>query len=199
MDVQLEVVGGTTKRQSLRLRSAETIIGRQHGCDLRIPSASVSRRHCRLSVQDGFLMVEDLDSANGTFVNGERVATTTAVKPGDKLEIGPVTFVVKYQLSSAAIDRLLQQGEIVTPVAVGEGEQDLVEVFGVGEAKDAILIDHEESTDPDQLAVTEEGSSEPKTVTAKSEQTVEFLEDMRLQLPEEQDLRDILSKLDDSK
>src|SRR5712691_8213577 len=103
MNVILEVKRGSKKKRSLRLRSEETIVGRQSGCDLRIPSSSVSRRHCRLSFRDGYLTVEDLESSNGTYVNGEKVKGQHVVRPGDQLEIGPLTFLVKYQLSQAAV------------------------------------------------------------------------------------------------
>src|SRR5437870_8147434 len=89
MDVKLVIERGAKNKQTLQLRSEETIVGRRDGCDLRIPSAAVSRRHCRLSFHDEFLVVEDLDSANGTYLNGERVTKPRKVKPGDRLEIGP--------------------------------------------------------------------------------------------------------------
>ena len=50
--------------------------------------------------------IEDLDSANGTFVNGERIMERQVLCPGDRLRVGPVTFVVEYQMTQAAIDRL---------------------------------------------------------------------------------------------
>src|SRR5438093_2757780 len=106
MDVRLVVEKGAKKKREIRLKSEDTIVGRRAGCDLRVPSASVSRRHCRLSFQDDLLMVEDLQSANGTFVNGKRIRDTHRVCPGDRLEVGPVTFLVKYKLSAAAREQL---------------------------------------------------------------------------------------------
>src|SRR2546427_5510937 len=110
MDVILEVKRGSKETRQVRLRTEETIVGRQDGCDLRIPSSAVSRRHCRLSFRNEYLTVEDLDSSNGTFVNGVRITGQQVVRPGDLVEIGPVTFLVKYQLTRAAIDRLLEEG-----------------------------------------------------------------------------------------
>jgi pSer/pThr/pTyr-binding forkhead associated (FHA) protein len=71
-------------------------VGRQRGCDLRIPSAEVSRRHCILHFTQGQLTVEDLNSANGTFLNNRRVTRQQLVRPGDQLQIGPLTFKVQY-------------------------------------------------------------------------------------------------------
>src|SRR5437879_3219582 len=110
MDVRLTVARGGSKGKTLKLRSAETLVGRGKGCDVRIPSAAVSRRHCRLSVRDGYVLVEDLGSANGTYVNGAKVKKH-AVRPGDRLEVGSLAFVVKYELSSKALDKLLHQEE----------------------------------------------------------------------------------------
>ena len=101
MEVNLVVAKGPAQRRVLRLRSAETVIGRRQDCELRIASSEVSRRHCLLSVHDGYVMVQDLDSVNGTFVNGQRVEGKQRVHPGDRLDIGPICLVVDYVESSA--------------------------------------------------------------------------------------------------
>jgi pSer/pThr/pTyr-binding forkhead associated (FHA) protein len=118
MDVKLIVQSGTRRNKAITLRSAETIIGRRQDCDLRIPSADVSRRHCLLSVHDGYLAVEDLDSVNGTFVNGVRVTGKQVVRPGDRLEVGPLAFRVDYVLSAGAAQRLKDEGQDVEEVEV---------------------------------------------------------------------------------
>jgi pSer/pThr/pTyr-binding forkhead associated (FHA) protein len=65
-------------------------IGRATGADFIVDAALVSRVHCRLTAgADGSLEVRDLESTNGTFVNGERVETVRLV-PGDKLRVGRV-------------------------------------------------------------------------------------------------------------
>jgi ABC transport system ATP-binding/permease protein len=65
-------------------------LGRATGADFIVDAALVSRVHCRLSaLPDGELEVLDLESTNGTFVNGARVATAR-LAPGDKLQVGRV-------------------------------------------------------------------------------------------------------------
>lgn len=108
MDVRLIVEQGKTRVREVRLRHARTVVGRAKGCDLRIPAAEVSRRHCLIERTDTTVTVEDLDSANGTLVNGRPVRGQQTVEPGDRLTVGPVTFVVEFTapVLPAAPDRL---------------------------------------------------------------------------------------------
>jgi pSer/pThr/pTyr-binding forkhead associated (FHA) protein len=73
-------------------------IGRATQADFIVEAALVSRVHCRLtaSKEDG-LVVEDLDSTNGTLVNGEAVERAV-LKTGDKLTVGRLE--LKVQLAS---------------------------------------------------------------------------------------------------
>ena len=68
-------------------------IGRAANADFIVDATLVSRLHCRLTAGASELQVEDLDSTNGTYVNGERVERA-ALKSGDKLGVGEVQFVV---------------------------------------------------------------------------------------------------------
>ncbi|OYW13100.1 MAG: hypothetical protein B7Z55_17420, partial [Planctomycetales bacterium 12-60-4] len=54
-----------------------TIVGRSPECHLKIASAQVSRRHCQLSLRTDGVYVEDLASANGTFLDGARLPSRT--------------------------------------------------------------------------------------------------------------------------
>lgn len=69
------------------------IIGRASDCDISLAAAHLSRRHAQLNIIDGMLFVKDLDSANGTFLNGKRVAEAR-VKRGDELRFDALTFGV---------------------------------------------------------------------------------------------------------
>jgi pSer/pThr/pTyr-binding forkhead associated (FHA) protein len=69
-------------------------IGRATGADFIIDAALVSRVHCRLtSLPDGGLEVLDLESTNGTFVNGRRV-DSARLAHGDRLKVGRVELLV---------------------------------------------------------------------------------------------------------
>jgi pSer/pThr/pTyr-binding forkhead associated (FHA) protein len=68
-------------------------IGRATGADFIVDAALVSRVHCRVSaLPDGSLELRDLDSTNGTFVNGQRVETARLAS-GDHIQVGRVELV----------------------------------------------------------------------------------------------------------
>ena len=72
----------------------EVAIGRQD-TDLVVEDPEVSRRHAVLRRSDGSVVVEDLDSTNGTFVNGERIHSPIAVGPGDQIRVGQTTLEIE--------------------------------------------------------------------------------------------------------
>ena len=72
----------------------EVAIGRQDG-DLVVEDPEVSRRHAVLRRSGGSVVVEDLDSTNGTFVNGERIRSPIAVGPGDQIRVGRTTLEIE--------------------------------------------------------------------------------------------------------
>lgn len=74
----------------LPLGDGETIAGRDEGCGIRLDEPSVSRRHARFLVQDDVVTVEDLNSTNGTLVNGRKRAGAVPLQPGDTIKIGSV-------------------------------------------------------------------------------------------------------------
>ncbi len=94
MDFQLVIVRGRSASQSLRLADGVTTVGRHDDCQLRIKSSQVSRRHCQLFEKKGILLVQDLGSSNGTYVNGKRIQDQRVLEPGDELMIGQVTLRV---------------------------------------------------------------------------------------------------------
>src|SRR5216684_1620644 len=69
-------------------------VGRSTGADFTVDAPLVSRVHCRLSAGATALEVIDLESTNGTFVNGERVDRKT-VKTGDRIGVGRVELIVQ--------------------------------------------------------------------------------------------------------
>jgi predicted component of type VI protein secretion system len=95
MDHQLLVVRGRSASEIIKLEEGVTIVGRHDECHLKIKSSQVSRQHCHLFEKKGLLLVKDLGSANGTFVNGKRVKEQQVLEPGDELTIGDVQLRVE--------------------------------------------------------------------------------------------------------
>ncbi|MGO9752914.1 MAG: FHA domain-containing protein [Solirubrobacteraceae bacterium] len=71
----------------------EMLIGRHRGCDVVLSDLSVSRRHARLVFRDGRWILQDLDSTNGTQVNGCRVGRYE-LRPGDHIAFGDKHLVI---------------------------------------------------------------------------------------------------------
>jgi pSer/pThr/pTyr-binding forkhead associated (FHA) protein len=94
MNYVLQVVRGRSATTTLKLADGVTSLGRHDDCIVRIKSSQVSRRHCEIHDVDGKLMVRDLGSSNGTFVNGKRVLGQQNLKVGDELTVGSVTLRV---------------------------------------------------------------------------------------------------------
>jgi pSer/pThr/pTyr-binding forkhead associated (FHA) protein len=75
-------------------------VGRATRADFIVDAPLVSRVHCRLTADvSGQLIVEDLDSTNGTHVNGARV-TRAVAKAGDQIGVGTVTLAVERHATS---------------------------------------------------------------------------------------------------
>src|SRR5262245_35173513 len=96
LNAKLVVVGGDVKTTEIALRLPSTI-GRGRGATLVLPHPLVSRQHCELFEANGQLMVRDLGSLNGTFVNNQRI-TESALSPGELLTVGTVTFRAVYEI-----------------------------------------------------------------------------------------------------
>lgn len=69
------------------------VIGRQQDCDISVASEEISRRHAQVKPTADGLMVEDLGSANGTFINGKRVQTGL-MRPGEELRLDTIRFLL---------------------------------------------------------------------------------------------------------
>lgn len=87
LEIKLHVVPGQGPPFERIFEGASMVIGRASECDLVIEDRFLSRRHSRLFLQEGRLMVEDLGSRNGTRVNGHPIIGTKEVGIGDLLEI----------------------------------------------------------------------------------------------------------------
>jgi pSer/pThr/pTyr-binding forkhead associated (FHA) protein len=100
MDAKLVVVGGNARPAEIKLNLPVTI-GRGRKASLMLPHPHISREHCEIFEVNGQLVVRDLESMNGTFVNNERVRESI-LAPGAVLTLGPITFRAVYELGQPA-------------------------------------------------------------------------------------------------
>ena len=97
----LEIVEGPGAGRSIALEQP-IVIGRAPDTDLVLEDGEVSRHHARVTpASDGSAVVEDLDSANGTFVNDNEVHGSARLDPGDELLLG-VTLIQARSREQAA-------------------------------------------------------------------------------------------------
>src|SRR5690349_11620938 len=88
MPARLVSLNGTA---DIPLSGLLTVAGRHPGCDARLDSSRVSRRHCCLALGTGEVLVRDLGSTNGTWLNGQRIEEGV-IRPGDVLGIAHLRF-----------------------------------------------------------------------------------------------------------
>jgi pSer/pThr/pTyr-binding forkhead associated (FHA) protein len=89
----------------LELGSGSLLIGRLPECDVLLQDNLVSRMHARLSVQGDSVVVEDLHSTNGVYVNGLRVGHSTVLREGDRILIGTTEFSL-FETRESSLQRL---------------------------------------------------------------------------------------------
>ncbi len=94
MDVTLVVIHPNGSKHEFPVKRARQTIGRNKSCDLRVSVAEVSREHCELVVEGDRVIIRDLGSSNGTFVNRHRIQETE-LTAGDVISVGPATIVVR--------------------------------------------------------------------------------------------------------
>ena len=96
MRPRLLVLSGPLKDSTIPLSEGEVTIGREASNAISITDPSVSRKHCLLSGQDGRFLVRDLDSRNGTLVNGAGVEEQW-LQHGDEIAAGDSSFLFLLQ------------------------------------------------------------------------------------------------------
>jgi pSer/pThr/pTyr-binding forkhead associated (FHA) protein len=82
----------------------DMVLGRQAECDLQLTEGHASRRHARFSFVDGAVWLEDLNSANGTFVNGTKISGKVKLTSGDRLRFDVEEFDFKAPGAAPVVD-----------------------------------------------------------------------------------------------
>lgn len=104
----LIVLSGRSVGKMYKLPQGEHVLGRSADADIRLDDEGVSRSHARMSRRrDDTVEVSDLDSTNGTFVNGTQIRHFT-LSDGDRIQIGSVT-ILKFSYQDSLEEQFQQQ------------------------------------------------------------------------------------------
>jgi pSer/pThr/pTyr-binding forkhead associated (FHA) protein len=95
MDVlRLVITDGNDAGRFFRLAGVSTI-GRDPSAGIVLDDVEVSRRHAVVSVDADAVVIQDLESTNGVWVNDERIAEERAIRPGDRVRLGSTQLEVR--------------------------------------------------------------------------------------------------------
>jgi pSer/pThr/pTyr-binding forkhead associated (FHA) protein len=92
--VRLRLMNSLQVGASITVAKSPFVIGRHADCDLKINSPRVSVFHCSLITAEGVSLVKDMDSTNGTRVNGEPVTEPREIRHADVIWVGPALIEV---------------------------------------------------------------------------------------------------------
>ncbi len=174
MEVKLVVANGKNAGRKIAVPGPKFFIGRAEDCQLRPNSDLVSRHHCVILIEDGFVAVRDFGSKNGTFVNDEQVRAEQELKNGDRLKVGQLEFTVElavtvggkkkpkvHSIQEAAV-RAAETG------AASPDDLDLDLLLGGAGASDLPL---QTETQPLDGAAASADKEETQTAIAKTQET----------------------------
>ncbi len=108
--LELRVIAGLDAGRRVALSPAGVIVGRDEDCELALLDDGVSRRHFSIAATPGGLRatVTDLGSANGTWVEGRRIAAPAEIEPGSMIEAGDVAFTIATPAAPLPVDPVRQ-------------------------------------------------------------------------------------------
>ncbi len=92
----LQVQNGRHRGQSFGLSKLTMVIGRRGNSDIVLEDETISRRHCQLEMNNESWQLTDLDSRNGTYVNGIRIYSAK-LELGDSLKLGDILLLLKVE------------------------------------------------------------------------------------------------------
>lgn len=115
----LRALNGSVQGKTFPLKSGKNLLGRSENCEISIQSAGISKNHCEVHVYPDKILVIDLKSSNGTFLNGVKIQTST-VRLGDKLQVHDIIFDI-VPTPTERKSRALQTQAASLPVAEVSG------------------------------------------------------------------------------
>lgn len=129
----LTMIEGSQRGEQWELRRAETVIGRQQGCDILLDNGAVSRNHARILENHGTYYIEDMRSRNSTYLNEQKLERKTQLQDNDRIGICDVVFLFQTagSSSSTSTHEKTDPGVFQAGLQVDEGELRMPEIISV--------------------------------------------------------------------
>ena len=130
MKVSLVVLSaGKSQGRTIPVTPLPFLIGRDPACQLRPGSGLVSGRHCAILLREGQLFVRDLNSTNGTLLDGKPLRGESVLKGGERIQIGPLLFGVTIERRISVTDPTPMPGMPAPPEAATDEEAASILLF----------------------------------------------------------------------
>ncbi len=113
------------------LGNGETLIGRHTDCTLQLQSNTVSRRHASVTKEGSKYFVEDLDSGNGTILNGKRINERVQLSHEDRIKLGPI--LLRYEANEPAAGDPKRAADLGNTVGFTIDYEDDATIIGAAE------------------------------------------------------------------
>lgn len=177
MQVKLKVLSGSHAGKEIGLTTEKFLVGRSESCQLRPKSESVSRKHCIIVIRDNRVLIQDLNSRNGTYVNDKRLPTDRAkvLNPGDEIRIGKLKFeaVIEVGLQAPKKPQVADVGDAAARTVEAAADSKFEEVDVTSWLDEADQIDRvRKLSDPEtrqfRLDEAKENEEEAKSTSGDS-------------------------------
>ncbi|MFG0296713.1 MAG: SpoIIE family protein phosphatase [Maioricimonas sp. JB045] len=99
------------------LSRESTTLGRLPECDIQLQSNMVSRNHARVTIQGDDVLIEDLGSGNGSYVNGKRITEPTTLTHGDRIKLGPI--LLRFEVDNPPVELETSSSGILQTTPIG--------------------------------------------------------------------------------
>jgi pSer/pThr/pTyr-binding forkhead associated (FHA) protein len=155
---KLVLKSGGEKNTAFFLKAETTIIGRDPISNFVIDDIEVSRNHLVATIKEKSVFIEDLDSTNGSYLNGKRLKKLTEVKSGDLITLGK-SIVIEFiqeqddDLTPEDINELKSQSHVSNETVIAEEDALILEPLEQEDFKEKELAE-EEKVDEDQVIET---------------------------------------------
>lgn len=107
-------------KRSHQMCEGDNLVGRSQDCHVVITEATISRRHAMITISEGTSSIRDLDSSNGTYVDGQRIGSSAVLlAPGSRIEFGAVVASIIFRKIPSTRPLSLNMSEIKNLVADG--------------------------------------------------------------------------------